>query len=94
VERRQQGGEVEEHQHPVVVEEEAGERQRQVPAVVEVEELADRCSLGALAVLVAAEVGQCSPAAGAEEGEHCSLAGAEDVEEDRLWRVEAAVGCL
>jgi hypothetical protein len=61
VERQQQRGEVEEHQHPVV--EEAGERQRQrqVLAAVGVEELADRCSLGGPAVLavLAAEVGQC-----------------------------------
>lgn len=53
---------MEEHQHPVV-EEEAGERQRQrqVLAAVGVEELADRCSLGGPAVLavLAAEVGQC-----------------------------------
>lgn len=62
MERQQQRGEVEEHQHPVV-EEEAGERQRQrqVLAAVGVEELADRCSLGGPAVLavLAAEVGQC-----------------------------------
>ena len=33
-----------------------------------------------------------APAEG--EGEQCSLAEVEDVEEDRLWRVEAAVGWL
>lgn len=83
MERRQQGEEVEAHQHPVVVVEAAGERQRQrqVPAAVEVEELADRCMLAA-------------PAAAEGEGEQCSLAEVEDVEEDRLWRVEAAVGWL
>ena len=86
MERRQQGEEVEAHQYPVVVEEAAGERQRQrqrqVPAAVEVEELADRCLLAA-------------PVAEEGEGEQCSLAEVEDVEEDRLWKVEAAaVGYL
>lgn len=77
MERRQQGGEGEAHQHPVVVGAVGKhQRQRQVPAAVEVEELADRYLLAA-------------PAEG--EGEQCSLAAVEDVEEDRLWRVKAAV---
>lgn len=83
MERRQQGEEAEAHQHSVVVEA-AGElqRRRQVPAVVEAEELADRCLLAA-------------PVAEEGEGEQCSLAEVEDVEEDRLWKVEAAaVGYL
>lgn len=84
---------MEEHRHPVVVEV-AGERQHLVPAAAEVEELADQCSLGALAVPGAEEVDQCLPAAGEEEGEQCSLAEVEGVEGDRLWTVEAAVGCL